>query len=191
MKFYVNWKCFVALGIVVLLIPILLQYIVFANSIISNISNDGWASFFGSYIGGIIGGGMTLIAVLISIQETRRIQSENERLQKRKERIEFCDNVSELVGRYCADISKFFYDCKLRTGSENRIVSIECFYILSIKLNNIDDAKILVNELADIHDKVMQYRTIECSVMEEDIARLRNIAAKFINSYVNSTDLAS
>ena len=187
MKFYLNWKHFIALGIVVLLIPILLQYIVFANSIISNTSNDGWASFFGSYIGSILGGGMTLVAVLISIQESKRIQYENEKLQKRKERIEFCDKVVELVGRYCADISKYFYDCKLNTGNANRIVSVECFFTLKIKLENIDAAKNLVKELAYVHNKVMQYKTMDGGAMDELIDKLRRVTTEFIDGYVNST----
>lgn len=67
MEFYIKKKHMVILFVFVLILPVILQYSVFANSVASNASNDGWASFLGSYIGGVFGGGMTLAAVLISI----------------------------------------------------------------------------------------------------------------------------
>lgn len=197
----------------VIVLPLILQYAIFANSIESNASNDGWASFLGSYIGGVFGGGMTLAAVLISVRETRRIQEENkeesskrvaeatfrdsarikkiqrgnEVLQKRKERIEFCNNVAELVGRYCADISKYFYDCKLKTGNANRIISIECFFILSIKLKNIDAAKNLVKELTDLHSMVMHENTTADN-LDKAVHNLMAKTNEFISNYVDDVN---
>ena len=53
---------------------------IIGNDIPSNLSNDQWITFLGSYLGGIIGGGATLIAVLISIRHTQAVQRSNNRL---------------------------------------------------------------------------------------------------------------
>lgn len=216
MESYIKKKYAAFLFGLVVILPVILQYAVFANSVESNASNDGWASFLGSYIGGVFGGGMTLMAVLISVRETRRIQQENYRenslraakddmnnsvrlskmqqgnnlLQKRKERIAFCNEIAELVGRYCADISKYFYDCKFRTGGANRIVSIECLFTLSIKLKNIDAAKNLIDELNAVHNEVLEVG-VDLDYITEATSKLMDITAKFINSYVDEVDLTS
>lgn len=55
------------LGIVIFIIflPVLLDTFIFGNKVYSNIENADWASFFGSYLGGVIGGGCTCAAVLL------------------------------------------------------------------------------------------------------------------------------
>ncbi len=216
MESYIKKKYAAFLFGLVVILPVILQYAVFANSVESNASNDGWASFLGSYIGGVFGGGMTLAAVWISVRETRLIQEENkiesrkriaetnfrasirtnkiqygnEILQKRKERIAFCNEIAELIGRYCADISKYFYDCKSSTGNANRIVSIECLFTLSIKLKNIDAAKNLVDELYVVHKAVCEDDR-DLDYITEATSKLMDITAKFINSYVTEVDLTS
>lgn len=216
MESYIKKKYVVILFVLVVILPVILQYAVFANSIESNASNDGWASFLGSYIGGVFGGGMTLAAVLISVRETRCIQQENSRensiraardamnnsvklsrhqqendlRQKRKERIEFCNDVAVLVGRYCADISKYFYDCRLKTGAANRIISIECLFTLRIKLKDIDTAKSLINELNNIHDRVCA-DDVELAYITEATSKLITLASEFINVYIADVDLTS
>ena len=216
MESYIKKKYMVILFVFVLILPVILQYAVFENSVTSNASNDGWASFLGSYIGGVFGGGMTLAAVLVSIQETKRVQEENkiesrkrmaettfrasrrinkiqrgnEILQKHKERIEFCNDVAVLVGRYCADISKYFYDCRLKTGAANRIISIECIFTLRIKLKDIDTAKSLVDELNNIHDRVCA-DDVELAYITEATSKLMTLSSEFINAYVAEVDLTS
>lgn len=55
---------FVLLFVLAIATPLLLDYFVFGNSIPSNISNDAWASFLGSYIGGLC----TMAAVFITVK---------------------------------------------------------------------------------------------------------------------------
>lgn len=66
-------------------IPIFLQYAVFGNSIPSNTSNDGWAGFFGSYLGGILGGCATLLGVVYTIKKTHE-ESETNRKKELRDR---------------------------------------------------------------------------------------------------------
>ena len=216
MESYIKKKYAAFLFGLVVILPVILQYAVFANSVESNASNDGWASFLGSYIGGVFGGGMTLAAVWISVRETRLIQEEkkiesrkriaetafrasirankiqhrNEILQKRKERIVLCNEIAELIARYCADISQYFYDCKFAPKLANRIVSIECFFILNIKLKNIDIAKNLIDELNDVHNAVWSNNR-ELEYITEATSNLMTMTVRFINAYIEDVDLTS
>ena len=70
----------IILGIVYVLFivcaPIAIEKLIIANSYSSGASNDGWASFFGSYLGGVFGGTATLMAVLITIRNGKKEQEE-------------------------------------------------------------------------------------------------------------------
>ncbi len=68
-----------------ILIPLFLDYIIWANNMESSISNSDWSGFLGSFLGGIIGGIGTLIAVYITTLETRSIQKETN-IQNKSER---------------------------------------------------------------------------------------------------------
>lgn len=46
-------------------VPIIVDIFVFGNSCESNINNESWASFLGSFLGAIIGGGCTCWAVIM------------------------------------------------------------------------------------------------------------------------------
>ncbi|MBE6740285.1 MAG: hypothetical protein E7565_08215 [Ruminococcaceae bacterium] len=57
--------------LVILLLPVFFHFFVFENSFASKVSNDGWAGFFGGYIGAIIGALTTLIAITIEIEHNK------------------------------------------------------------------------------------------------------------------------
>lgn len=67
---------YIVIGI---LIPIIFKYTIFENPALSNLSNNEWAGFLGSYVGGILGGLGTLIAVYITVKSSMSIQEENKR----------------------------------------------------------------------------------------------------------------
>ena len=58
-------RCGIIILLIITLIPVFLQYIIFNNGIISNVSNDGWAGFFGGYIGSIIGAFATIKEIVM------------------------------------------------------------------------------------------------------------------------------
>ncbi|NLY44631.1 MAG: hypothetical protein GX053_01360 [Tissierella sp.] len=64
---------------IIILIPLLLNTVIINNNLYSKASNDGWASFFGGYIGALVSGSVTLITVTWTIGETRRIQEVNKK----------------------------------------------------------------------------------------------------------------
>ena len=45
-------------------VPIIVDFFIFGNSFHSNISNESWTGFLGSFLGSIIGGGCTCWAVI-------------------------------------------------------------------------------------------------------------------------------
>lgn len=67
---------YVATGMI---IPVILKYTVFENPAESLLSNDGWASFLGGYVGGVLGGLGTLTAMYFTIKQSFDIQAENKK----------------------------------------------------------------------------------------------------------------
>lgn len=74
--------------LIIMGLPFFIQFSVIDNNWLSKASNDGWASFFGSYLGGVIGGIGTLIAMLVTTRETRRIQEENKEMQNENKELQ-------------------------------------------------------------------------------------------------------
>ncbi len=64
-------------AIIAIVTPIILKCTVFENSVYSQLSNEGWASFLGSYVGGVLGGFGTLLAMFITLRNTIEIQRRN------------------------------------------------------------------------------------------------------------------
>ena len=58
--------------LVMLGIPLAVDWLIIANDIPSNISNSDWVSFLGSYIGAIIGGIVSLIGIGVTIRFTKQ-----------------------------------------------------------------------------------------------------------------------
>ena len=57
----------ISLCIVVLLLPIAIDRLIIGNNYFSNISNESWVSFLGSYCGAIIGAIATILGIGIII----------------------------------------------------------------------------------------------------------------------------
>ncbi|EMJ5758808.1 hypothetical protein ACTPDI_19565 [Clostridioides difficile] len=116
----------------ILIMPIIIKYFIIENDIFSEGSNDGWLSFFGSYVGGVFGGIGTIIALWFTRNDTKSIQDENKRLQKLENQKEFASGIAEDVARYLADVKVYFYQ-----NENNRRVSNEIYFLLRIKLNRV------------------------------------------------------
>lgn len=64
--------------ILIVLIPIGIDHLIIGNDIYSNISNSDWVSFLGSYIGSIIGAGVSVVGIFMTIKFSEK-QSKNDR----------------------------------------------------------------------------------------------------------------
>ena len=187
-----------------IIIIIIIAIIIVGGCCLFNSGNV--ASLFGNCIGGIC----TLIAVYVTTQQTSKIQNENkriamedwknhrteimnnakrqEKMELRKERIRFCDDIAMLIGQYSSDISAYYYDCHScndeKTKNANRKTAIECFFVINIKLKNIDGdyATKLISALEDVH-KLSSNESINYKQFQDELNILHDITVEFIKKY--------
>ena len=57
--------------IIVIGVPLFIDWIIIGNSFPSNIDNSDWVGFFGGYIGAVLGGCISLIGIYWTIKFTR------------------------------------------------------------------------------------------------------------------------
>lgn len=69
--------------IVVVSIPLAMDHFIIGNNIPSNIPNEGWVSFFGSYFGGIIGAIASMCGIILTINYSIRQNKGDHALQVR------------------------------------------------------------------------------------------------------------
>ena len=68
-------RTILAFAVLAIVAPILIDRLIFGNSVPSNISNEAWASFLGSYIGGLC----TLIALVATIHYYKESDKQKEK----------------------------------------------------------------------------------------------------------------
>ncbi|HBF2562757.1 hypothetical protein [Clostridioides difficile] len=184
------------LMMLIILVPPILKFVIkIFERFVGNTSSE-WLSFYGSYLGGILGGIATLMAVVITTnqtriiqeenkKETRKIQEENKILQLQNNNKAFVDELASLVGEYCANISAYYYGIKenkeirdfLKKVHDNytngyiteqdynhvkiiyenekhevnREKSNSIYFILKIKLDNVENSASLLNLIECMH----------------------------------------
>lgn len=238
----------------VVVVPFLLEFLVFRNNIFSVLSNGEWGGFLGSYIGGALGGIGTLLAVYITTKETRKIQKDTlQRMEQdretnmRNERKRFTDEIAETIAKYIAEISVYFYGCRalerldndkrdakkelslieseiqrlysleqqnddishieveinqlkqkesmqkskieniekdIAIHRVNRIVANECYFLLQMKLQSMDEWQLLIEQLKYIHTNSASVDSIPFEWIDKETKKLQNIAVILIERYV-------
>lgn len=78
MKRWIKYIIYVCIAIV--LIPIFIDFIILGNKFPSNVNNNDWIGFLGSYVGALIGAVITLVGVIMTINYTRKEANEDRRL---------------------------------------------------------------------------------------------------------------
>lgn len=241
--------------VVIILIPFLLEVVIFRNEAYSALTNGEWGGFLGSYIGGALGGIGTLLAVYITTKETRKIQKstlqqiETDReLNARNERKQFTNEIAENIAKYISEISAYFYGCctierlnnNLRNAQDklyhiecdiehlleleqqndtishieaeinmlnhkkdmqkyrieiiekdidkhkvNRIIANECYFLLQMKLQNIDEGNGIIKQIEYIHSNSSGVVDgIKWDWIDKETKKLQNITVRFIERYV-------
>ncbi len=117
------------LGLFVILIPAIPMFIdllVFGNNVPSNVSNEVWAGFLGSYIGGIA----TLFAVFITIRDNnRKLES-----QKQEEKEAALEQRKLFIKPYLDTRHKYFNQ-NAETEENDRIVEFEGNLVKKVHYN--------------------------------------------------------
>ena len=77
--------CFIIL--LVIIVPIFIDYCILGNGINSNIGNDVWMSFFGSYFGGLFGATATLMVLCDTWSSRRKEEQKNKEEQEEQRKL--------------------------------------------------------------------------------------------------------
>lgn len=184
MKQYLTLRTAIVLIILVLLAPLAVTVLTSVmTSPISNFetSND-WIGFFGSYIGAILGGIITLIVMKCTNNSNRDIENEN-----RKN--EFCHNLSDLISDYCVYASDCYYTYKYDTcgykQSKMKLSSIT--YNIEIRLSDNELAEKLVQltKKLNINVQLDKYcKGEDNNIFENDLKDVIEESKIFINKYL-------
>ena len=78
MKKWIKYIIYVC--IIVICIPIFIDFVILGNKFPSNVDNNAWIGFLGSYVGALIGAAITLVGVIMTINYTRKEAKEDRRL---------------------------------------------------------------------------------------------------------------
>lgn len=85
-------------------------------------SSATWIGFFGSYLGSIVGGVITLFVMDKTIKNgdanLKKSINENKILQQRNERVEFCNDLASIISNYCSETNKFIKFISLAKGAK-------------------------------------------------------------------------
>ena len=69
--------------ILIIGLPLAIDWLVLGNNLLSNIENPDWVSFFGGYIGSLIGATVSLVGIIITIRYTNEQNKKDRELQVR------------------------------------------------------------------------------------------------------------
>lgn len=165
-------------------LPLAFKYIIFESTAYSNLTNNEWAGFLGSYVGGILGGLGTLFSVYytvktsinmqkaenerrnaeINVERQRRdseIQAENKR-KEREDRVKFTGEIATLVGEFLTITSNYHYmNVEVAQIEQNLKDSYDKLYNLKI-------------EESKIYEALNRNSPIQYSITELDLMKVRN-----------------
>lgn len=164
-----------------IILPFVFKFVIFESTEFSNLTNNEWAGFLGSYVGGILGGLGTLISVFITVKESRDMQIENKKdtdqkiledkaerererkedkiLEKQKERRQFADDIAVYIGKYITHISKYYYASRWAEDLDSRFRKAK------------DELLNIQNEMDKI-DKQMVQNRLENDISSDEYVKL-------------------
>ena len=172
--------------------------------------DDRKVSLLGDITGGVIGGGGTMLAVILSIHKTDEVQLEHQQEIRTQQKIDFSNEIIKLVAKYNTDICGFFFGIKRRLTLQqkldearvendsnkeqrieleleklniNRTIAIECWYTLHMKLDNYAPAKNLLKQLDHIHNDLSMDKDGESQEFQTAVDCLSRLTIDFCQLY--------
>lgn len=146
----ISIKVKILIIVFVLIMPIVIWGITELASYYKLIYNNKstWIGFFGGYVGSILGGFITLLVMDETIKNgdknLEKNINENKILQKRNERVAFCNDLASIISNYCSEIDKFI---KFTTLAKNAKLDLENHQKYLEKATNIKNLeKLKLNE---------------------------------------------
>lgn len=172
--------------------------------------DDRKVSLLGDITGGVIGGGGTMLAVILSIHKTDEVQLEHQQEIRTQQKIDFSNEIIKLIAKYNTDICGFFFGIKrqltlqqkldearvendsnkeqrieleLEKLNVNRTIAIECWYTLHMKLDNYAPAKNLLKQLDHIHNDLSMDKDGESQEFQTAVDCLSRLTINFCQLY--------
>lgn len=172
--------------------------------------DDRKVSLLGDITGGVIGGGGTILAVILSIHKTDEVQLEHQQEIRTQQKIDFSNEIIKLVAKYNTDICGYFFGIKrqltlqqkldeargendsnkeqrieleLEKLNVNRTIAIECWYTLHMKLDNYAPAKNLLKQLDHIHNDLSTDKDGESQEFQTAVDCLSRLTIDFCQLY--------
>lgn len=195
----------------ILVITDMLSWIVFLFQDLYKIPvDDRKVSLLGDITGGVIGGGGTMLAVILSIHKTDEVQLEHQQEIRTQQKIDFSNEIIKLIAKYNTDICGFFFGIKrqltlqqkleearvendsnkeqrieleLEKLNINRTIAIECWYTLHMKLDNYAPAKNLLKQLDHIHNDLSMDKYGESQEFQTAVDCLSRLTIDFCQLY--------
>lgn len=167
--------------------PVALQYCIIENDFPSKASNDGWASFFGSYLGGVFGGIATLVAVILTIhfnQKEQERRSNEEKRERIRKSVIIIYNDFEFSFNNIRDFLFFYWKNKNNRCITNKLEEEdkETFLLNRKRLNQFYFDNNWICTVAELNDS--------CQFTSDDIKRIYEVYGHLmtINKILNSDD---
>lgn len=172
--------------------------------------DDRKVSLLGDITRGVIGGGGTMLAVILSIHKTDEVQLEHQQEIRTQQKIDFSNEIIKLIAKYNTDICGFFFGIKrqltlqqkleearvendsnkeqrieleLEKLNINRTIAIECWYTLHMKLDNYAPAKNLLKQLDHIHNDLSMDKYGESQEFQTAVDCLSRLTIDFCQLY--------
>lgn len=172
--------------------------------------DDRKVSLLGDITGGVIGGGGTMLAVILSIHKTDEVQLEHQQEIRTQQKIDFSNEIIKLIAKYNTDICGFFFGIKrqltlqqkldearvendsnkeqrieleLEKLNVNRTIAVECWYTLHMKLDNYALAENLLKQLDHIHNDSSMDKDGESQEFQTAVDCLSRLTIDFCQLY--------
>lgn len=131
---------------ILIIVPLVIAFMLRFKFIMTDASN-GWIGFWGSYLGAIFGGLITLFVLYKTLKE-------NHKSQKKEHKINFCNELCRLSGKICGAINREnIYILKYVNEKSN--TNIDDVYNAMLARNKADELFHICTAqlMAKLHDK--------------------------------------
>lgn len=187
-----KWQIFIIVLLSIILVlglPLVVDWLIIGNSFPSNIENSDWVSFFGGYIGSLIGAAVSLVGIIITIRYTNEQNKRDRELQVRP----YCairyvhDN--KLVGTNKI-IAELPIGCEPRENNGPEYLSI--LYIKNIGLGPAVEFEFEMDDIDDgrEHYLILMQRNADTSNRSVNLLQPGEEAALPIHIYFNFDKIA-
>ena len=180
-------KIFIIILISLILIiglPLVIDWLIIGNKFPSNIENSNWVSFFGGYIGSLIGAVVSLIGIIITIRYTNEQNKKDRELQVRPYCAMRYVHDNKLVGTNKI-IAELPIGCEPKENNGSEYTSI--IYIKNIGLGPAIEFDFKVDEIDDgrKHYPILMQQNSDTSSYSVNLLQPGEEAAFPIHIYFN------